>query len=78
MIKHLGTAHSVWKWQQQGRCAPGKQEQQHVVFHHNVLSVVPSEVVGAASGAPLQTLSDGGLCQLLELEITVVVCPHQL
>ena len=41
-------------------------------------SVVPSEVVGAASGSCSGIPSGSGPCPPLESEITVVVCPHHL
>ena len=41
-------------------------------------SVVPSEVVWAASGFCSGISSGGGLCPPLESEITVVVCPSHL
>ena len=48
MIKHLGTAQGVWHGSSRAGVLPGKPEQQQLVSHCNVLSVVPSEVVGAA------------------------------
>ena len=35
VIKPVGAAQSVWRWQQQGWCDPGVQEQQQVVFGCN-------------------------------------------
>ena len=53
---------------------PGEREQQQVVFVHNALLMVPSEVIGAVSGAYSQASSGGWPCPPLESEITLVLC----
>ena len=76
VIKHLGTAQSIWQWQQQDRFVPrGERATIGGAWLQCPLFLLIFEVTGAAGGTCSQAPSGGRPHLPLVSEMTALVCP---
>ena len=79
VIKSLGTAQSIWQWAAAGQvCSQGSKGNSRWCSVTVSFSVVPSEVVGAASDFCSGISTGSGSHPPLESEITAVISPCHL
>ena len=70
----VGSAQSIWQWQQQGMCIPRRMSNNGWQSAEMPYSVLTPEVTGASGGTCSWIPSVGGLCPLLESELAVAAC----